>query len=83
MFSSIPIEENILSKELNIEYNNDIDLIILQLSKDVKLITNKLRMKRSESAKIGKKMRDIYLCTQPYEDNFMVKRNTSKNCSIF
>ena len=83
MFSSIPIEENILSKELNIEYNNDIDLIILQLSKDVKLITNKLRMKRSESVKIGKKMRDIYLCTQPYEDNFMVKRNTSKNCSIF
>ena len=54
MFSSIPLEEKLFEKEMNIENNNDIDLFILQLNKDVKYISNKFKKKRSSSVEMEK-----------------------------
>ena len=43
MFSSIPIDENILKEELKIHNINDRDFILLQINKDVKFIIQKVR----------------------------------------
>lgn len=41
MFSSIPIDDNILKDELEIKSINDRDIILLQISKDIKYIIQK------------------------------------------
>ena len=41
MFSSIPIDENILKDELEITSINDRDFILLQINKDIKYIFQK------------------------------------------
>ena len=53
MFSSIPIDENILKEDLGINTPNDIDIILLQLNKDVKYILSKIQ--RNKGEKCGNK----------------------------
>ncbi len=43
MFSSYPIDENILRNELNIININDRDFILLQINKDIKYIIQKTK----------------------------------------
>ena len=50
MFSSIPVDENILKEELKINNVNDRDLILLQINKDIRYIiqkSNKSKIKNS------------------------------------
>ena len=49
MFSSIPIDENILKEDLGINTPNDIDIILLQLNKDVKYILSKIQRNKGEN----------------------------------
>ena len=49
MFSSIPIDETILKEDLDIYSPNDIDIILLQLNKDVKYILSKLNRNKGEN----------------------------------
>jgi len=53
MFSSIPIDENIIKEELGIQDENDIDIILLQLNKDVKYILSKIKSKEKKNKKNG------------------------------
>ena len=50
MFSSIPIDEYIVKNELGINNDNDADIILLQLNKEVKYILNKLKNKEKRFA---------------------------------
>ena len=84
MFSSLPLEEKIFENEINIENNNDIDLFILQLNKDVKLISNKFKKERSSSIEVDKKAVSKYLLNK--ENNNPKKKLTmasSNICAIF
>ena len=83
MFSSIPLEEKIFEKELNIENNNDIDLFILQLNKDVKLISNKFKKKRSSSVEVDKKAVSKYLLNKENNSRKKLTRTSSNVCAIF
>ena len=84
MFSSIPLEEKIFEKEMNIDNNNDIDLFILQLNKDVKIISNKFKKKRSASVDMSKNKNDKYLSINSQESEKKMQRASSySNCSIF
>jgi hypothetical protein len=84
MFSSIPLEEKIFEKEIGIDNNNDIDLIILQLNKDVKLISNKFKKKRSASVKLDKDKGNKYqLTNNTTESEKKMMRNSSYDCYIF
>ena len=85
MFSSIPLEEKIFEKELNIDNNNDIDIFILQLNKDVKLISNKFKKKRSSSVEMDKNKVTKYLMTNNTQESEkkMERASSHKNCSIF
>ena len=85
MFSSIPLEEKIFEKELNIDNNNDIDMFILQLNKDVKFISNKFKKKRSSSVEMDKSKVTKYLMTNNTTENEKkIERASSyNNCSIF
>ena len=87
MFSSIPLEEKIFEKEMNIENNNDIDLFILQLNKDVKFISNKFKKKRSSSVEMDKEKFTKYLLTNhtnnSQESENKMARASSYNCNIF
>jgi hypothetical protein len=87
MFSSIPLEEKIFEKEMNIENNNDIDLFILQLNKDVKFISNKFKKKRSSSVETDKEKVTKYLLTNhtynSQESEKKIERASSYNCNIF
>ena len=87
MFSSIPLEEKIFEKEINIENNNDIDLFILQLNKDVKFISNKFKKKRSSSVEMDKEKVTKYLLTNhtynSQESEKKMERTSSHNCNIF
>ena len=83
MLSSIPLEEKIFEKELNIENNNDIDLFILQLNKDVKFITHKFKKKRSSSVEVKKGSISKYLLTKEYEPKKKITRTSSNICLIF
>ena len=87
MFSSIPLEEKIFEKEMNIENNNDIDLFILQLNKDVKFISNKFKKKRSSSVEMDKEKFTKYLLTNhtnnSQESEKKMARASSYNCNIF
>ena len=83
MLSSIPLEEKMIENEINIDNNNDIDLFILQLNKDIKFLTHKFKKKRSSSVEFEKKAISKYLSSKDFE---MKKKNSqvsSKNCSIF
>ena len=84
MFSSIPLEEKIFEKEMNIDNNNDIDLFILQLNKDVKIISNKFKKKRSASVDMSKNKNNKYLSINSQESEKKMQRASSySNCSIF
>ena len=84
MLSSIPLEEKIFEKELNIENNNDIDLFILQLNKDVKFITHKFKKKRSSSVEVKKDSISKYLLTKECEKpKKKITRTSSNICLIF
>ena len=84
MFSSIPLEEKIFEKEMNIDNNNDIDLFILQLNKDVKIISNKFKKKRSASVDMSKNKSNKYLSINSQESEKKMQRASSySNCSIF
>ena len=84
MFSSIPLEEKIFEKEMNIDNNNDIDLFILQLNKDIKIISNKFKKKRSASVDMSKNKNNKYLSINSQESEKKMQRASSySNCSIF
>ena len=85
MFSSIPLEEKIFEKELNIDNNNDIDMFILQLNKDVKFISNKFKKKRSSSVEVDKNKVTKYLLTNntTESEKKMERASSYSNCSIF
>lgn len=84
MFSSIPLEEKIFEKEMHIDNNNDIDLFILQLNKDIKLISHKIRKKRSSSVEVEKKISTKCLLSKESEPKKRITRAVSNsNCSIF
>ena len=84
MFSSIPLEEKIFEKEMNIDNNNDIDLFILQLNKDVKIISNKFKKKRSASVDMDKNKINKYLSINSQESEKKLQRASSySDCSIF
>jgi hypothetical protein len=83
MFSSIPLEEKIIEKEMNIDNNNDIDMLILQLNKDVKLISYKIKKKRSSSVEIEKNSINKYLESKEVKPKKKMPRASSNNCIIF
>ena len=83
MFSSLPLEEKIFEKELYIENNNDIDMFILQLNKDVKMISNKFKKKRSSSVEVDKGAISKYLLSKETESKKKLTRTSSNICSIF
>ena len=87
MFSSIPLEEKIFEKEMDIDNNNDIDLFILQLNKDVKFISNKFKKKRSSSVEMDKEKVTKYLLTNhtynSQDSEKKMERASSYNCNIF
>ena len=85
MFSSIPLEQKIFEKEMNIENNNDIDLFIVQLNKDVKFISNKFKKKRSSSVELDKdKVTKYFLTNNTQESEKKIARTSSySNCLIF
>jgi hypothetical protein len=84
MFSSFPLQEKIIEKELNIENDNDIDMFILQLNRDVKLISNKIKKKRSSSVEVEKSCMSKYLLYKQTEPRKRSTRASSNsNCLIF
>ena len=70
---------------MNIDNNNDIDLLILQLNKDVKLISNKFKKKRSSSVEMDKdKVTKYLMANNSQESEKKIERASSYNhCSIF
>ena len=76
----------LFEKEINIENNNDIDLFILQLNKDVKFISNKFKKKRSYSVEMDKEKVTKYLLTNhtynSQESEKKMERKYSHNCNI-
>ena len=54
MFGSVPIDFNILKNSLNIDSENDRDLILLQLQKDVKYLAIKTNGLKNTNSKIDK-----------------------------
>ena len=84
MFSSIPLEEKIIEKEMNIDNNNDIDMLILQLNKDVKLISHKIKKKRSSSVEVEKNSINKYLESKEVKPKKkMARASSNNNCIIF
>ena len=71
MFSSIPIDENILKEELKINNINDRDIIFLQINKDIKYIIQKTTTTIKKNNIKNKKIND--------EE----KEDESSNCLIF
>ena len=83
MLSSVPLEEKIFEKEIFIDNNNDIDLFILQLNKDIKYITHKFKKKRSSSVEVQKGSISKYLLSKGGEQKKKMIRTSSNICSIF
>ena len=83
MFSSLPLEEKIFEKEIHIENNNDIDMFILQLNKDVKFISSKFKKKRSSSVEVDKGTCSKYLLSKDFETKKKMTRTSSNICNIF
>ena len=78
MFSSIPIDEYIVKNELGINNENDADIILLQLNKEVKYILKKLRNKE-------KRIKNNYNIkgNEDYENEIILSSRSSKNdCQI-
>ena len=78
MFSSIPIDENIVKNELGINNENDADIILLQLNKEVKSILNKIRNKE-------KRINNNYILkgNEDYGNDIILSSKSSKNdCQI-
>jgi hypothetical protein len=78
MFSSIPIDEYIIKNELGINNENDADIILLQLNKEVKYILKKLRNKE-------KRIKNNYNIkgNEDYENEIILSSRSSKNdCQI-
>ena len=87
MFSSIPIDENILRDDLKIESLNDRDIILLQINKDIKFIIQKL--KRIKNYRINNEIilpekKPIY---KKDDENFLENQkeemDESSGCNIF
>ena len=74
MFSSIPIDENILKEDLGIQNENDIDIILLQLNKDVKYILSKIKHKEKMNKKKG--------IIKPKGKNKTIDNNLQLDCEI-
>ena len=83
MFSSLPLEEKTFEKEIRINNNNDIDLLILQLNKDIKIISNKFKKKRSSSMEVDKNSISKYLLNKDSNSKKKLTRASSNVCSIF
>jgi hypothetical protein len=83
MLSSIPLEEKIFEKELFIDNNNDIDMFILQLNKDVKFLSHKFKKKRSSSVEIDGNSVSRYLLSKGGEQKKKISRTSSNICHIF
>ena len=84
MFSSLPLEEKTFEKEIRINNNNDIDLLILQLNKDIKIISNKFKKKkRSSSMEVDKNSISKYLLNKDNNSKKTLTRTSSNVCSIF
>ena len=70
---------------MNIDNNNDIDMFILQLNKDVKLISHKIKKKRSSSVEVEKNSINKYLESKEVKPKKKMARASSNNnnCIIF
>ena len=82
MFSSSPLDENIIKYDMGIDDNSDIDLMILQLNKDVKNIIHRTNNKRSSSVEIGTKFSNKMKINLQKSNNNMNEINSS-NCFIY
>ena len=80
MFSSIPIDENILKEDLKINNINDRDLILLQINKDIKYITQK-----TNKSRINNSWNEIMLNKNIYIEKKSDKKEIgeSSNCIVF
>ena len=80
MFSSIPIDENILKEDLKINNINDRDLILLQINKDIKYITQKTNKSRNNNS-----WNEIILNKNIYIEKKSNKKEIgeSSNCIVF
>ena len=75
MFSSIPIDEKIIKEELEIHNENDVDIILLQLNKEVKYILHKLE--KDQINKNNNKGKEKFV------NKLLIKNNSSKlDCQI-
>ena len=75
MFTTIPIDDNILKEELKITNVNDRDFILLQLNKDVKYIIRKTQRKYQMGRNIDKSPKNSQQAQKNEEE--------STNCTIF
>ena len=84
MFSSYPIDENILKDELYINNINDRDFILLQINKDIKYIIQKTKklMKSSSSLNEVKINGKNYRVNSLEEDDDKEKKEESSGCLI-
>ena len=84
MFSSYPIEENILKDELCINNINDRDFILLQINKDIKYIIQKTKklMKSSSSLNEVKINGKNYRVNSLEEEDDKEKKEESSGCLI-
>ena len=85
MFSSYPIDENILKEELYIKNINDRDIILLQINKDIKYIIQKKNKSLYSSAplnevRFSKKNYSIRNLKEKEENK---EKEESSNCIIF
>ena len=82
MFSSIPIDENILKDELKIDNLKDRDFLLLQINKDIKYIIKKVRKINNSS------IHEISPNTKKYRyenknNNKEEKIDETSNCIVF
>ncbi len=76
MFSSVPIDENIIKKDLGIEKDEDIDIILLQLNKEIKNILSKSKINNNKKRNSQKKIlieKDNIFCNE-IKDNHSLLR---------
>ena len=84
MFSSIPIDDNILKDDIKIKSVKDRDFILLQINKDVKYI-----LKKSEKIRNSSLQNEIVINTDKDNNNINRKEDInndeydSNNCFIY
>ena len=82
MFGSVPIDFNILKNSLNIDSENDRDLILLQLQKDVKYLAIKTNGLKNTNSKIDK-IPKIVKSSSYKIPNKRQKQNQNQDCNVF